>query len=239
MNQPLLLHIIERLESFLGKLPATIQKPILNELTPLKELFFQQRPPRFVLTGSSRLPVQEIIPALFASERPEESREVLSEIFRWQDFIVDEHGTIAILDARGADDTALSKIRDQLKSQPADIFFFLSDDERLPHQREIKNLEAFLTWNDESGVPAKVVGIICRGVQRTAPRQRNGAKSEDAEPALHTALASTSLLRERLVQIIDVPFAAGASGAPHWEAKRLMSLVTQYLPNEARVEMIR
>ena len=44
VNQSLLLHVVERLEGLVGKLPATIQKPILSELTPLKELFLQQRP---------------------------------------------------------------------------------------------------------------------------------------------------------------------------------------------------
>jgi uncharacterized protein len=241
MNQPLLLHIVERLEGFLGKLPATIQKPILNELTPLKELFLQQRPPRFVLTGSSRLPVQEIIPALFASERPDEGREALAEIFRWQDFIIDEHGTIAVLDARGADDAALSNIRDQLKHRPADIFFFLAEGERdgSPHQCEVENLASFLAWNDEIATPAKAVGIIPRDVRRASPRDQNGAKCEDGESKLRTAFASTPLVRERLLQIIDIPLLAGAGDAPHWEARRLMSLVTQYLPNEARVEMIR
>jgi uncharacterized protein (DUF697 family) len=241
VNQPLLLHIIERLEGFLGKLPMTIQKPILSELTPLKELFLQQRPPRFVLTGSSRLPVQEIIPALFASERPEQSREVLSEIFRWQDFVIDEHGTIAILDARGADAAALANIREQLKHQPADIFFFLADGERRrsPHQREVENLESFIGWNDEISAPAKVVGIICRGIERANTRNQNGAQSADTESKLRTALASVSLIRERLLQIIEITFLAGTSDALSWEAKRLMSLVTQYLPNQARVEMIR
>ncbi len=241
MNQPLLLHLMERLEGFFGKLPATIRKPILSELTPLKELFLQQRPPRFVLTGLSRLPVQEIIPVLFASERPEENRQVLSEIFRWQDFIVDEHGTIAVLDARGADDAALSNIRDQLKEKPADVFFFLSDvdGDGLPRQREVENLETFLAWNDEAGVAAKAVGIICRGVHRSSARNQNGANYEDAESRLRAAFASNALVRQRTLQIIDVPFSLGTSDAPHWEAKRLMSLVTQYLPNEARVEMIR
>ena len=241
MNQPLLLHIIERLEGFLGKLPTTIQKPILSELTPLKELFLQQRPPRFVLTGSNRLPVQEIIPALFASERPEESREVLSEIFHWQEFVVDDHGTIAILDARGADDSALSNIREQLKHQPADMFFFLMDGDRdsSPRRREIENLESFFAWNDENSAPAKAIGIICRDVQRASARETNGAVAEGAESKLRTALAFTSLIRERLLQIIDIPFASGTGDAPHWEAKRLMSIVTQYLPNQARIEMIR
>ena len=82
MNQSLFLHIVEKLEGFLGKLPATIQKPILHELTPLKELFLQQRPPRFVFVGSSKLPLPEILPALFGFAA-EENRDALMEIFRW------------------------------------------------------------------------------------------------------------------------------------------------------------
>ena len=67
MNQPMLLHIVERLESLLGKLPAAIQKPILNELTPLKELFLQQRPPRFILAGSIKKSSTEIASTLFGA----------------------------------------------------------------------------------------------------------------------------------------------------------------------------
>jgi len=154
---------------------------------------------------------------------------------------VDDHGTIAILDARGADDAALSNIREQLKHQPPDIFFFLTDGERdsSPRPREIENLESFLAWNDGNSAPAKAIGIICRDIQRASARDTNGTVTEGAESKLRTALASTSLIRERLLQIIDIPFAAGTSDAPHWEAKRLMSIVTQYLPNQARVEMIR
>src|SRR2546428_1641643 len=122
MNQSLFLHITERLEGFLGKLPGTIQKPILRELTPLKELFLQQRPPRFVLVGSSRLPLQEILPALFAFALPETERGVLMEIFRWQNLNAVDHGTLAVLDARGADDVALANIHEELKQQAADIF---------------------------------------------------------------------------------------------------------------------
>ena len=69
MNRSSLLHIIERLEGFVGKLPETIRRPVLHELTPLKELFLQQRAPRFVLTGANRLPLQEIVAELFARDR--------------------------------------------------------------------------------------------------------------------------------------------------------------------------
>ena len=93
MNRPSLLHIIERLEAFLGKLPPTIQKPVLHELTPLKELFLQQRSPRFVLTGANKLPVQEVVTSLFAWVSPAESRDILMELFRWQPIDLGGHET--------------------------------------------------------------------------------------------------------------------------------------------------
>src|SRR5436853_2997510 len=102
MNRASLLHFIERLEAFLGKLPATIQKPVMHELTPLKELFLQQRPPRLVLTGTNKLPVQEVITLLFAPVLLAGSRDILMELFRWQPINLDGHGTIDLLDARGA-----------------------------------------------------------------------------------------------------------------------------------------
>jgi hypothetical protein len=75
MNQPVLLHIVERLEGFLGKLPASIQRPILNDLTPLKELFLQQRSPRFLLVGSNKVPVADLAATIF---RPPETGEMMT-----------------------------------------------------------------------------------------------------------------------------------------------------------------
>ncbi len=49
MNQSVLLHIVERLEGLLGKLPAAIQKPILAELTPLERAVPATAPPAFRL----------------------------------------------------------------------------------------------------------------------------------------------------------------------------------------------
>ena len=121
MNQPVLLHIVERLEGFLGKLPASIQRPILNDLTPLKELFLQQRPPRFLLVGSHKVSVADLAATIF---RPPETGEMMTtalSLFRWQQITFEKHGTILWLDARGADDAALSQIHEELKSQPADI----------------------------------------------------------------------------------------------------------------------
>ncbi len=169
MNQPLFLHIVEKLEGLLGKLPATIQKPILHELTPLKELFLQQRPPRFVFVGSSKLPLQEILPALFGMAATE-TRDALMEIFRWLNLKMDGHGTITVLDARDADEFAVATVRDELKLQAADIFFFVDDAEtsRAPRKREIENLAAFLQWNEEVAPGATIIGISLFDPARTS-----------------------------------------------------------------------
>jgi len=54
VNRSALLHIVERLEGLLGKLPAAIQKPVLHELTPLKD-FFAARPRARPRGGALRL----------------------------------------------------------------------------------------------------------------------------------------------------------------------------------------
>ena len=126
MNNTVLLHIVERLEGFLGKLPDSIRNPVLNELTPLKELFLQQRPPRFVLTGSHPMPLLEFVARIFAEGAGETpARETLTGLYRWQKISLGHHGSIQLLDARGADEAALALVRDELKAQPADLFFFL------------------------------------------------------------------------------------------------------------------
>src|SRR5205085_9762689 len=100
MNRSSLLHIIERLESFLGKLPETIRRPVAQELTPLKELFLQQRAPRFVLAGANRLSLQEIVAAHFKWTPPMESDDILMELLRWHAIARGVRGTVMLRDAR-------------------------------------------------------------------------------------------------------------------------------------------
>src|SRR5215468_10546103 len=61
MKQTTLVQIAERLESLARRLPEKIRRPVLRELTPLKQLFLQQRRPRFLFIGSSEMPMQQII----------------------------------------------------------------------------------------------------------------------------------------------------------------------------------
>ena len=128
MNRSALLHIVERLEGLLGKLPAAIQKPVLHELTPLKELFLQQRPPRLLLAGSGRWPMPQVVNLLFNGDAVEAiPRQMVFEIFRWQDLEIKDRGTVSVLDARGADDDAEKTIRGELERASADAIIILSD----------------------------------------------------------------------------------------------------------------
>lgn len=242
MNQPLFLHIVERLEGFLGKLPDSIQKPVLKELTPMKELFLKQRPPRFVLTGSHKLPLQEVVAALFAAAQPGDLRDVLMEVYRWHDTAVGEHGNVVLLDARGADDAAMRKIEQELERERADLFLHIVDGNaaRPVLSRDTDALVSLVCVGSLPESPAKVVGISLVGVER---KGTGGASAERpiAHAKLKAALAENPNIRPHLVDVLEVPLAsgAGATAEASPEAARLMALLAAELPNEARVEMIR
>src|SRR5438046_9649725 len=125
VNPPSLLQVVERLERLAAKLPSRIQKAVLGELTPLKQLFLQQRPPRFLLTGSAKIPAREIIDALFG-EADFIHLDAATPLCRWFDVSFADRGKISVLDARGADDSTALQIQDELKYCPADFIFFLS-----------------------------------------------------------------------------------------------------------------
>ena len=111
MNQPLLLHIAERLEGLLGKLPASIQNPVLHELTPLKELFLKQRAPRLFSPALTNFPFRISSRTSSRPRIPGMCDNVLMEVFRWQNVSVGGLGSVALLDARGADEPASAKSR--------------------------------------------------------------------------------------------------------------------------------
>ena len=243
MNRPSLLHIIERLEGFLGKLPETIQRPVLQELTPLKELFLQQRAPRFVLTGSNKLPLQEIVGTLFAWTPPSESREVLMELFRWHAVELGGRGTVSFLDARGAEPRSISKIREELQEQPADILLHLAEEgsSAIEHG-ELENLATFIASAPAGHPKPKVVGVVLQDGAPVHRRFHNGESSltspKQTRSILQKALQEHPGVGENLLQVLEI-----SSGAADEKAKattqQFMSMLARGMPNEGRVEMAR
>jgi uncharacterized protein (DUF697 family) len=221
MNQTTVLHVVERFESLLTRLPERIRKPILNELTPLKELFLRQRPPRFLFLGSSRMPMEQIIDSLLAPDIKQQLNVTVMPVHRWTDWNIAGHGTVSVLDARAADDFAKTRVEEELERQPADIIFFLDDagEEHGTQNHNLRKLVAAFVSNDRAPVKAKIVGI--------------SAGAENSSRQLEEALKAQPTIRDRLLQVVRLTGEASA------ETRSLISTLAQELPNEAKIEMIR
>jgi uncharacterized protein len=178
MNQSTLVQIAERLESLAGKLPERIRRPLLRELTPLKQLFLQQRRPRFLFIGSSKTPMQKIIDLLFAPT-DERVNVTVTAVHRWTDWTIPGHGTISILDARDAGDSVEAQIEEELGREPADIIFFFDDGESDLHKAIAV-----------PGREAKVIGL--------------SLGSEKQVTQMEEALDAQPDFRERLLAVVRI-----------------------------------
>jgi uncharacterized protein len=234
MNPPSLLQIVERLERLASRLPSKIRKAVLSELTPLKQLFLQQRPPRFLFAGSSAIPLKQVIAALFASDHPTGTSDVPVRTRHWHDISLPDRGTISILDARGADASAAIHIQDEIKYQAADIIFFLDDGEVAvgPEKQSLNDL-----LNKMPEHAPKIIEIILPSpTEGGAPSQANLVPSRlQSTPGSNAAATGSFLAILRLVPAGD----QRGVELPDADSAWLMSILTRELPNQARMEMIR
>src|SRR5690242_1341449 len=169
MKQTTLVQIAERLEGLAGKLPEKIRRPVLRELVPLKQLFLQQRRPRFLFIGSSKTPMPEIIDLFFAPDSHEGMNVTLTPVHRWTEWTIAGQGTVSILDARDADDSAQTQIQEELRREPADVAFFFDDGE--------SNL------NGPTNVPrreTKIIGLTLGSARRVTELEQ----ALDAQPGV-------------------------------------------------------
>jgi len=91
-----LLTYYDRFAKLVEKLPGGLQKPILRELTPIRELFLEQRPARIILLGSPGKSVPEFLHILCkANVETGDSED------GWRAYRIRDRGSILILDARG------------------------------------------------------------------------------------------------------------------------------------------
>jgi uncharacterized protein (DUF697 family) len=96
LNRDSVLKLYGRLTSLVEKLPGGLQKPILRELLPLKELFLEQRPPRLLLVGGA---AQTSAPALlhYLCGAPVETGDAENG---WRKYSLADRGSVEVLDAR-------------------------------------------------------------------------------------------------------------------------------------------
>ena len=238
MKTPSLLQVVERLERLAGRLPSKIRKAVLSELTPLKQLFLQQRPPHFIFAGSAKVPARKIISALFGStEFP--APDVAAPLCRWFEVDFPERGKISIIDVRGVVDSAAIHVRDELKYRAADVIFYIRDEQiaRELEGREFADLNSYLNWNETLESDRKIIEIIVPPLEPIASRDHNAFSAARHDGVAELSLATRSVFLEtvRLVPVDN----GRAFELPSAEARRLMSILSRELPNEARMEMIR
>jgi uncharacterized protein (DUF697 family) len=183
MNQSSLLHVVEKLEGLVGKLPATIQKPILSELTPLKELFLQQRAPRIVIAAGENL---DSLGIPFASG-----------VHVWQDANFPGGGAMSILDARGVD---ARQLEEELSRSPADVVLFVDDNARGPRKIDIERVERIRDCNAN----AKLVAVSEREVRMREVFGENVAALVAPEANALMSILSRELPNEARIEIIRI-----------------------------------
>ena len=110
LNRDNLQSLYERLTKLVEKLPGGLQKPILRELVPIRELFLEQRPARILLLGGSGNSVPEFLHSVAAV-----TVETGESDNGWRVYRVPDRGEILILDARldtpqAVFDSALSRL---------------------------------------------------------------------------------------------------------------------------------
>jgi uncharacterized protein (DUF697 family) len=162
VNQPLLLHVVERLEAFVGKLPGAIQKPILHELTPLKELFLQQRPPRLMLAGATDAPLEEVLQNLFDHPFIQEGLPGFVPN-RWNDISILDHGTISIIDARGEERAG---VEGELERRPPDVILFFEDHKKKKDKGNLDWLVGSADRLDKTGAQSFPVFVLLGSPQK-------------------------------------------------------------------------
>jgi uncharacterized protein len=238
VKTPSLLQVVERLERLAGRLPSRIRNAVLSELTPLKQLFLQQRPPRFLFAGSANVPAGKIVSALFGSTEFT-APDAAAPLSRWFEVDFPERGKISIIDVRGIVDSTAIHVRDELKYRAADVIFFIRD-EKIAQElegREFADLNSYLNWNEALDSDRKIIEIVVPPLETIAPRDYNafGATRNNGVAGSSVARHGVFLETLRLVPVDN----GRAFELPPAEARRLMSILARELPNEARMEMIR
>lgn len=117
---PLLLRLYDKLAGLLEKLPGGLQKPILHELQPIRDLFLDTRPPRLMLIGDSAATVPSLLAALGVSNIHTGESQA-----GWRSYSIPAGAGIQILDARN--DAPASHIDQALARSAPDLVLVIED----------------------------------------------------------------------------------------------------------------
>ena len=237
MNNKIILHLYERVESLIAKLPEPLQKPIVKEMTTVKNLFLRQRPPRIVICGEPGSTKAHVLNTLFQGEVLDANDETEAGA-GWREYR-SARGGLFVLDARrpGAEGAARSALADE----PADIYLFLRSTPEVDDAlaAEIADLNALLEFSNARGTQREaVIGVLARNEAAADVEQA----CEQLRACLHTKPAISARLATTLAitaMRFRVDGSMDATDAGRESAGRLAHVIAEELPEEARLEMAR
>jgi uncharacterized protein (DUF697 family) len=221
-----LLALYEKIERLVQRLPQPLQSPILREISPIKTLFLQQRPPRLLLIGDRAASRTEIVNSLFAAEVAEATEDHVQS-GSWQVFSRPGRGNLRVLDARRP--STLSLVQRALAEEAPDAILFLhtpprADEDLKPDLDHAKEIADVLKARHDSVAPIFAVAVgNSLGTPVTEVRQQ-----------LHDAL--DDLTKLGFTENLGGAFVL-SEGAT--EIQRLASALAAKLPSEAKLEMAR
>ena len=242
MNQQTLLGIYEKIEALIARLPGPLQKAILQELRPIKQIFLAQRPARLALLGDANANASAVISALLGSE--------LTLIAPhtdpgWINYEQRLKGGFRVLDARRLNQTSLawSDLARALSEEDPDVIVFLvsgtaSADLTFECEQATRVLD-FLHQRFQKRVPLiGVVDIPAATSPEIADRRRTELQGWlSSQPALASRLVRainvSSFVRFRLDGSLDI------ERDERRNIRELAELMTRELPDDAQVEMAR
>lgn len=242
MDQQTLLGIYEKIEALIARLPGPLQKAILQELRPIKQIFLAQRPARLALLGEANANASAVVSALLGSE--------LSLIAPqtdpgWINYEQRLKGGFRVLDARRLNQTTLSwsDIASALSKEDPDVILFLSSgtvssDLGFECEQATRVLD-FLHQRFQKRVPLiGVVDLPANTNPEVAEKRRTELQAWlSGQPGLAShfvrAIAVSSFVRFRLDGSIDI------ERDERHNIRELAELMTRELPDDAQVEMAR
>ena len=151
MNRDNVLKLYERLSGLVDKLPGGLQKPILRELGPIREVFLEQRPARIALIGEVGRSVPEFLNRLI----PETLVETGDSDNGWRTYRIAERGEIHILDARV--DVPGESVENALQRHPADLLVYPVES---AESLNLSVLDSAAAVADKAGRSVPLVGIV-------------------------------------------------------------------------------
>jgi uncharacterized protein len=242
MNQQTLLGIYEKIEALIARLPGPLQKAILQELRPIKQIFLAQRPARLALLGDANASASSVISALLGSElnliAPQADP-------GWINYEQRLKGSFRVLDARRLNQTSLSwnDLARALSEEDPDVVLFLiggtsPTDLSFECEQATRVLD-FLHQRLQKRVPLiGVVDLPATMNPEIAERRRTELQGWlSSQPALAShfvrAIAVSSFVRFRLDGSLDL------ERDERHNIHELAELMTRELPDDAQVEMAR